>query len=224
MLLSGKRPFHHQDKREKARMIRHDALRFPSPEWDRVSSEAKDFCSSLMQKKPRDRLSATAAKDHPWIKHASRLHAGADAAHELARHQEIVESLEQFCEADDLKKLALEVPESANPAPPRPLSPVPRARGAGECKPRPSPSPLPRPLSPVPSPRPLCPVPSPPRAPPRDASHRVEASAPPRDRAATARQGGHRATGRPPRDRAPPSALLARAAPPTWRRHGSRRR
>jgi len=109
MLLSGKRPFHHQDKREKARMIRHDALRFPSPEWDRVSSEAKDFCSSLMQKKPRDRLSATAAKDHPWIKHASRLHAGADAAHELARHQEIVESLEQFCEADDLKKLALEV-------------------------------------------------------------------------------------------------------------------
>ena len=29
MLLSGKRPFHHQDKREKARMIRHDPLRFP---------------------------------------------------------------------------------------------------------------------------------------------------------------------------------------------------
>lgn len=90
-------------------MIRKDPLRFPSPEWDRVSVEAKDFISSLMQKKPRDRLSATAAKDHPWIKHASRLHSGTDAAEELQRHQEIVESLEQFCEADDLKKLALEV-------------------------------------------------------------------------------------------------------------------
>ena len=41
MLLSGKRPFHHQNKREKARRIRQDPLRFPSPEWDRVSQEAK---------------------------------------------------------------------------------------------------------------------------------------------------------------------------------------
>ena len=111
MLLSGKRPFHHQDKREKARMIRHDPLRFPSPEWDRISSEAKEFCTALMQKRPRDRLSATSAVDHPWIKHASKLHAGDDAAHELAksRHNDIIESLEAFCEADDLKKLALEV-------------------------------------------------------------------------------------------------------------------
>jgi serine/threonine protein kinase len=109
MLLSGKRPFHHQDKREKARMIRHDPLRFPSPDWDKVSQEAKDFCSALMQKRPKDRLSATAAKDHPWIKHASTLHSGEDAAHEMARHNEIVDALQNFCEADDLKKLALEV-------------------------------------------------------------------------------------------------------------------
>lgn len=109
MLLSGKRPFHHQDKREKARMIRHEPLRFPAPDWDRVSGEAKDFCSALMQKRARDRLPATAAKDHACIKHASKLHAGADAAHELARHNEVIESLEAYCEADDLKKLALEV-------------------------------------------------------------------------------------------------------------------
>jgi len=74
-----------------------------------ISQEAKDFCSSLMQKKARDRLAATNARDHPWIKHASKLHKGEDAAHELARHSEIVESLESFHEADDLKKLALEV-------------------------------------------------------------------------------------------------------------------
>ena len=115
MLLSGKRPFHHQDKREKARMIRHDPLRFPSPEWDHISQEAKDFCEALMQKRPKDRLAATNAKDHPWIKHASNLHKGEDAAHEMARHNDVVESLQSFCEADDLKKLALEVIAFATP-------------------------------------------------------------------------------------------------------------
>ena len=108
-------PFHHQDKKEKARMIRHEPLRFPSPEWDRISQEAKDFCAALMQKRPKDRLAASNAKDHAWIRHASTLHQGEDAAHDLARHNEIVESLQSFCEADDLKKLALEVIAFATP-------------------------------------------------------------------------------------------------------------
>ncbi|KAL1515336.1 hypothetical protein AB1Y20_001967 [Prymnesium parvum] len=108
MLLSGKRPFHHQDRKEKARMIKHDPLVFKGAEWDRVSEEAKDFCRKLMQKNPRDRMPASEAIAHPWIKHESNLHTGIDAAHELARHNEIIESLEAFCQADDLKKLALE--------------------------------------------------------------------------------------------------------------------
>jgi len=115
MLLSGKRPFHHDNKREKARMIRHDPLKFPEAEWGRVSEDAKDFCRQLMQKQPRDRLSATAAKDHPWIKHASTLHKGKDIAEEMQRHVEIVDSLQAFSEADDLKKLALEVIAFATP-------------------------------------------------------------------------------------------------------------
>ena len=36
MLLSGKRPFHHSDRKEKARMICEDELRFDSSEWDRI--------------------------------------------------------------------------------------------------------------------------------------------------------------------------------------------
>jgi len=54
-------------------------------------------------------LAAANAKDHPWIKNASNLHRGDDAAHMLQRHNDIVDSLQAFCEADDLKKLALEV-------------------------------------------------------------------------------------------------------------------
>jgi len=109
MLLSGKRPFHHQDRKEKARMICHDPLRFPSPDWDRISDAAKDFCSKLMQKNPKDRMPASDAVHHPWIKQQSDLHAGLDAAHELERHSEIVDSLAAFAAADDLKRVALEV-------------------------------------------------------------------------------------------------------------------
>ena len=53
MLLSGKRPFHHQVRAEKARMIKHDPLKFPSPAWDHISPTAKDFCKALLQKAPR---------------------------------------------------------------------------------------------------------------------------------------------------------------------------
>jgi len=109
MLLSGERPFYANTRRELGRMIRHDPLRFPSPRWDRISPDAQDFCQSLMQKKPALRLAASAAKDHPWIKGSSTLHKGIDAAHELQSHTEIVASLTSFAEADEFKKIALEV-------------------------------------------------------------------------------------------------------------------
>ena len=110
MLLSGTRPFHHQDRHEKKRRICHDPLQFPSPgPWDHVSDAAKDFCSKLMQKNPKDRMPASEAVHHPWIKQQSTLHSGEDAAHEMQRHQDIVDSLQAFSEADDLKRVALEV-------------------------------------------------------------------------------------------------------------------
>ena len=110
MLLSGTRPFHHQDRHEKKRRICHDPLQFPSPgPWDHVSDAAKDFCNKLMQKNPKDRMPASEAVHHPWIKQQSTLHSGEDAAHEMQRHQDIVDSLQAFSEADDLKRVALEV-------------------------------------------------------------------------------------------------------------------
>jgi len=112
MLLSGQRPFHHQDKHEKARMIREDALRFPDKYWGHISAEAKDFCNKLMQKDSDLRLSASEAVKHPWITSRSKAHSGdngLDAAHELECHHEIVASLQSYAQAKDLEKLALEV-------------------------------------------------------------------------------------------------------------------
>lgn len=47
------------------------------------------------------------------------LHKGEDVAVEMARHQEIVDSLQSFSEADDLKKLALEVMTISTPPHPQ---------------------------------------------------------------------------------------------------------
>jgi len=115
MLLSGQRPFHSSDKKEKARMIRHDPLRFPDSQWGHISQEAKDFCTALMKKTPKDRLAASEAVKHPWIQHKSNVHQGEDAAIALHKHNEVVDSLISFSEADDLKKLALEVVAFSTP-------------------------------------------------------------------------------------------------------------
>ena len=115
MLLCGRRPWDHPNRDEKRRMIRHDKLQFPSPAWDKISSEAKDFCESLLQKRPADRLSAADAVKHPWIRRSSNLKSGLDAAHEMLEHEEIFSSLTAYEHADGLARLSLQVMAFATP-------------------------------------------------------------------------------------------------------------
>jgi len=109
MLLSGKRPFHHHDRERKAMMIKHDKLSFHSQEWDYVSGEARDFISALMQKEPSRRLSASQALSHPWMSRelATSPRGGINPA--------VLDSLEAFARAQDIKKVALEVIAFATP-------------------------------------------------------------------------------------------------------------
>lgn len=112
MLLSGRRPFDHPNKREKKRIICEDPLQFPSPHWDKISNDAKDFCSKLMMKRPAERMNAASAVKHPWIKKHSLMRAssgGISASEEIAKHGEIVAALEAFAEADGITKLAMQV-------------------------------------------------------------------------------------------------------------------
>ena len=109
MLLSGQRPFHHEDADEKARMISEDPLCFPNEHWGHISPDARDFCAALMRKNPQDRLGASEAVKHRWITTKSKLHQGDEPAVALDKHQDAVDSMLDFAEADDLKRLALEV-------------------------------------------------------------------------------------------------------------------
>ena len=37
------------------------------PRWEHVSAQAKDFISKTLVRKPRDRLTADQALQHPWL-------------------------------------------------------------------------------------------------------------------------------------------------------------
>lgn len=118
MLLSGTRPFHSSDKHEKARMIVEDELAFPSYLWKQVSEDARDFCTCLMQKHPKDRLSASEALKHPWIRKHSSAHSDpGDAAAMLKRHTEMLASLEDYAEAGRMRQIALDVIAFTTPSP-----------------------------------------------------------------------------------------------------------
>ena len=156
MLLSGTAPSTTRTATEKRRIC-HDPLQFPSPgPWDHVSDAAKDFCNKLMQKNPKDRMPAW--RRCTTHKQQSTLHSGEDAAHEMQRHQDIVDSLQAFSEADDLKRVALEV--IAFSTPPGKLEELRHMfvnmdtddSGTLSIRALPLTLPLPRPLNPTPTP------------------------------------------------------------------------
>lgn len=109
MMISGKKPFHHSNKRQKQRLIQHAPLTFCGSKWARVSDECKDFVSGLLRKDPHERLSAAEALSHAWVRSKSKLRSGAGAALELCRRGEIVGAVEQYCDSgDSFRRLVLE--------------------------------------------------------------------------------------------------------------------
>lgn len=67
ILLCGYPPFYSEDDAEITQMTLKGQYSFPSPEWENVSKDAKDFISSLLVLEPTDRLSAKQALRHPWL-------------------------------------------------------------------------------------------------------------------------------------------------------------
>lgn len=67
ILLAGYPPFYGESDQEIFASVRHGYFDFPSPEWDSISSEAKDFITQLLQKDPSARMTATQAISHCWF-------------------------------------------------------------------------------------------------------------------------------------------------------------
>lgn len=67
ILLCGFPPFYGENDNEIFRAIQKGDFKFPSPEWDGISEEAKDLISKLLKKDPSKRISASAALVHEWF-------------------------------------------------------------------------------------------------------------------------------------------------------------
>jgi len=67
ILLCGFAPFAGDNDYETMYQIENYELEFPSPEWDDISHEAKDFVKSLLRKDPTHRPTAKEAMANPWI-------------------------------------------------------------------------------------------------------------------------------------------------------------
>lgn len=105
LLLSGRRPFHDPDRRTKMKLIRSAPLSFDGPEWDQISSDAKDFIHSLLEKDPEARPSPKDALAHPWLSERSeKLRENGRAGSVLGGRVDIVKSLEAFAHERQIKR------------------------------------------------------------------------------------------------------------------------
>jgi calcium-dependent protein kinase len=67
ILLCGFAPFAGDSDLDTLHLVRTGPLEFPSPEWDDISAEAKDFVTQLLDRDPITRPTADEAMHHPWI-------------------------------------------------------------------------------------------------------------------------------------------------------------
>jgi calcium-dependent protein kinase len=68
ILLCGFAPFSGETDIDTLNLVSHGELEFPSPEWDDISSTAKDFVQKLLDRNPDRRPTADEALHHPWIR------------------------------------------------------------------------------------------------------------------------------------------------------------
>eukprot|EP00752_Nemacystus_decipiens_P008887 g7932.t1 len=121
ILLAGYPPFYGESDQEIFASVRHGYFDFPSPEWDNISVEAKDFITQLLQKDPAARMSATQSINHSWFDTpsggaiADATAAAAGGASESTpggdhvNMQRINHRLRRFVRMSKLKKVALNV-------------------------------------------------------------------------------------------------------------------
>lgn len=78
ILLVGYPPFWHDNQAELFEQIKRGQFEFPSPEWDSVTSAAKDLIRKMLDPQPDKRLTAEGVLQHPWIANrdtvASKMH------------------------------------------------------------------------------------------------------------------------------------------------------
>eukprot|EP00934_Nitzschia_sp_Nitz4_P000663 Nitzschia sp. Nitz4//scaffold104_size75438//14107//15694//NITZ4_005652-RA/size75438-snap-gene-0.119-mRNA-1//-1//CDS//3329532374//663//frame0 len=69
VLLCGFPPFHGNSEPQTLRLVKEAKVKFPSPIWDDVSQDAREFIMYLLNRDPDKRPTAREALEHPWLSH-----------------------------------------------------------------------------------------------------------------------------------------------------------
>lgn len=107
MMLSNRKPFYHSEKEVTIRKIMSGDYNFEGKGWEHVSQDAKAFVSDLLVTDPFDRLSATQACKHKWLKTVEDANTDAIPVDE---YMDILkENMQAYAGACEFKKLALTI-------------------------------------------------------------------------------------------------------------------
>eukprot|EP00602_Paraphysomonas_sp_CaronLab_P005513 CAMPEP_0185023902 /NCGR_PEP_ID=MMETSP1103-20130426/6506_1 /TAXON_ID=36769 /ORGANISM="Paraphysomonas bandaiensis, Strain Caron Lab Isolate" /LENGTH=438 /DNA_ID=CAMNT_0027556691 /DNA_START=177 /DNA_END=1493 /DNA_ORIENTATION=+ len=102
VLLCGYPPFYGDTDAEIFASVKKGEFDFPSPDWDDISSQAKQFIRACLKTDASKRPTAREALEHPWFTVASQSSVG----HTM---NNIKGSLERFINMNKLKRAALQV-------------------------------------------------------------------------------------------------------------------
>lgn len=104
ILLCGYPPFYGESDNQIFDSVKAGMFDFPSPEWDSISDDAKDFICCLLKMVPSERLTAAQALNHRWIRsQTTRRRRSSILYHTNSRS----EPFKKFMGLNKLKKVAL---------------------------------------------------------------------------------------------------------------------
>lgn len=106
MLLSDSSPFYETSTKKIIKKVQAGEYTFYADAWENISSEAKNFVSSLIKVDPDERLTAKQAQEHAWLH--QDLHVAKNKPKEETMVQ-IYQKLENFAEVNEFQRLALSV-------------------------------------------------------------------------------------------------------------------
>jgi len=102
ILLCGFQPFYGEDDTQVLDMVEAARYEFPAPEWNNVSSMAKNLVNELLRKSPKSRVDAGQALGNTWFQNAPDVD-----QMEAGEASSVMSKLKGFQKDKQLKKLAL---------------------------------------------------------------------------------------------------------------------
>jgi calcium-dependent protein kinase len=109
MLSNGEKPFEGKTPKQLVARVLIGDVRFEGPLWAGISTEAKDLIKNMLRVNPADRVTAHKAIYDPWFQSQAITTATRSAKVTPELIENVQDSIVQFADAGEFRKLALNV-------------------------------------------------------------------------------------------------------------------